>query len=449
MALLHFLGGTMPILFMVLVVVELGWAAQCDKRSGPAGTVKCIQYNYGYQWATCLTDAYIKQKSNQRHQCYDPTATYCWYDCMREKNNKVSGTVTSDCSCTVAPNPKTLAPSRSQLPPECYSPPADSCGWYSNCLERKYPCEATSNEYVIRYAEHFCKLQHETFAKFTLIAQKWVDEVRKCLLVALVPLLRPWMNPTCEQIRERAYSSHTPCYLDTAVTDKVCDLDCSDYFKIFWSIKGSFTKVDTLWESLKGLWNIGYECRWSANIKKCYRELKDGPVRVITLKVVRFLPSRPSPDPLPESDAQSLFADGVGSAIASALRWNSDVMDWLAYTGRVEDPENLEIVVSLADKKALGVVITSTPSIDLNKTIKDFASAVQQGTLSLKVEGQNVWVKTLASCFDKACNNMQTLAVSDKTPHLKTCASAEIPRGKVVMRGTIVVFIMMMNKLFY
>lgn len=124
-------------------------------------------------------------------------------------------------------------------------------------------------------------------------------------------------------------------------------------------------------------------------------------------------------------------------------------MDWLAYTGRVEDPENLEIVVSLADKKALGVVITSTPSIDLNETIKDFASAVQQGTLSLKVEGQNVWVRTLASCSDKACYNIQTLAVSDKSPHLNTCGTAEIPRGKVVMRGTIVVLIMMINKLFY
>ena len=73
-----------------------------------------------------------------------------------------------------------------------------------------------------------------------------------------------------------------------------------------------------------------------------------------------------STDPLPEPDAQSRFADGVGSAIASALRWNSDVMDWLAYTMRAEDPENLEIVVLLADKKALGIVITSTPSIVFN-----------------------------------------------------------------------------------
>lgn len=440
--------------FMLLFVVELGLAAQCNKWFGPAGGVECIQisrYNNEYQWATCLTDAYIRQKSNQKHVCTDPTATYCWYQCMLEENNKENGPVTSDCSCSASnptTYPNTLTPT-TLLPSECYSPPGDSCNWYRNCLERKYPCEATSNGYAIKYAEHFCKLYDENFAKFSLIGQKWVDGVRKCLQVSLVPLLRPWMNPTCEGIRERAFASHTPCYLHPdKYAPSVCDLDCSDYYQIFWTIKGSFVKVDTLWESLKGMWNIGNECGWSTNIKKCYKEVKDGPVRVIKLKIKRFLRLRRSIDPaLPESDAESRFADGVGSAIASALRWNSDVMDWLAYTGRVDDVQNLEIVVLLADKKALGIVLTSTPSIDFNQTIQEFASAVQQGTLPLKVDGHNVWVKTLASCSDKACSSTQTLAVSDKPPNWN--GAAEISLSKVVLYGTITVLIMMMDKLLY
>ena len=281
-----------------------------------------------------------------------------------------------------------------------------------------------------------------------------------------MPLLRPWVDPTCKEIRERAFASHTPCYLNPGNgAPSVCDLDCSDYFQIFWTIKGSFVKVDTLWESLKGMWNIGEKCGLSANIKKCYRELKDGPVRVIKLKIKKFfLRSRRSTDNLPESDAQSRFADGVGSAIASALKWNSDVMDWLAYTERVEDPENLEIVVLLADKKALGIANTSTPSVDLNQTIQEFASAVQEGVLPLKVDGHNVWVKSLASCSDKACNHTQSLAVSDKPPNWeptlapysdKACYStqlngaAEIPGGKVVLFGTIAVLVIMMDKLLY
>ena len=196
------------------------------------------------------------------------------------------------------------------------------------------------------------------------------------------------------------------------------------------------------------MWNIGAKCGLSANIKKCYRELKNGPVRVIKLKIKKFfLRSRRSTDNLPESDAQSRFADGVGSAIASALKWNSDVMDWLAYTGRVEDPENMEIVVLLADKKALGIAITSTPSVNFNQTIQEFASAVQRGALPLKVDGHNVWVKNLASCSDKACNSTQTLAVSDKPPNWN--GAAEISGGKVALCGTIAVLVTMLDKLLY
>ena len=457
--------------FMVLLVVGLGWAAQCNKWSGPPGTVECIQlrrYNNEYQWGTCVTDAYMKQKSNKKHQCIDRTATYCWYQCMLEVHNKNDGSVTSDCSCNSSnptSYPNTLTPT-TLLPPECYSPSGDSCDWYRNCLERKYPCEATSNGYAIKYAEHFCKLYDQNFAKFSLSGKNWVNGVRKCLQVSLVPLLRPWVDPTCEKIRERAFASHTPCYLDPGNgMPSVCDLDCSDYYQIFWTIKGSFGKVDTLWESLKGMWNIGAKCGWYTNIKKCYGELKDGPVRVIKLKIKRFFPrSRRSIDPLPESDAQSRFADGVGSAIASALKWNSDVMDWLAYTERVEDPENLEIVVLLADKKALGITITSTPSVNFNQTIHEFASAVHQGALPLKVDGHNVWVKILALCSDKACNSTQTLAVSDKPPNWETtlapcsdkaCYStqlngaAEISGGKVVFCGTIAMLVVMIAKLLY
>ena len=326
--------------FMLLLVVELGWATQCNKWSGPAGTVECVLlpgYNNEYQWGTCLTDTYIKQKSKQKHQCADQTRIYCWYQCMIEVHNKEYGSVTDDCSCNPSnptSYPNTLTPT-TLLPPECYSPSGDSCDWYRNCL---------------------------------------------------LPL--------------------------------------------------------------KGMWNIGEKCGLSANIKKCYRELKDGPVRVIKMKIKKFLlRSRRSTDNLPQSDAQSRFADGVGSAIASALKWNSDVMDWLAYTGRVEDTENLEIVLLLADKKALGIGITSTPSVNFNQTIQEFASAVKQGALPLKVDGHNVWVKSLASCSDKACNSTHTLAVSDKPPNWN--GAAEISGSKVVLCGTIAVLVMMMDKLLY
>ena len=440
--------------FMLLLAIQSGWTARCDKRFGKAGTVECIQsrrYNNEYQWATCLTNAYIQQKSSQEHICSDRNATYCWYQCMIETYGKNSGSVTKDCSCTPSDpttNPYTLTPTTS-LPPECYSPSGDSCDWYRNCLERKYPCEATSNGYAIKYAEHFCRLYGKSFASFSATGRKWVNGVRKCLQVSLVPLLRPWANPTCGEIRKKAFASHTPCYLNPDKdVPSVCDLDCSDYYEIFWTIKGSFFKLDTAWESLKGMWNVGNQCGWLANIQKCYRELKDGPIRVNKLQIKKFKQrGRRSTDSLPEADAQSRFADEVGSAIASALKWNTDVMDWLAYTGSVVDPDNLEIVMLLADKKALGIVSTPIPSINFNQNIQEFASAVQHGKLPLKVDGYNVWVKTLASCSDKACNNTQILAVSDKPPNWN--GASGISGGNFGLCGAIAVLIMMIDKLFY
>ena len=65
-------------------------------------------------------------------------------------------------------------------------------------------------------------------------------------------------------------------------------------------------------------------------------------------------------------------------------------MDWLAYVERVETPDNMEIFVLLVDKKALGIAITSTPSVNFNETIQESASAVQKGALTLKVDGHYV-----------------------------------------------------------
>ena len=122
-------------------------------------------------------------------------------------------------------------------------------------------------------------------------------------------------------------------------------------------------------------------------------------------------------------------------------------MDWLAYVERVEAPDNMEIVVLLVHKKTLGIAITSTPSFNLNETIQEFASAVQKGALTLKVDGNNIWVKSLASCSDKACTSTQTLAMSDKPPNWN--GAVRISGGKIVFYGTIAVLITMMDKLLY
>ena len=426
--------------FLLFFVVQSGWATQCDRNVGPSGPNQCVplrQYYNKYQWATCLTNTYIQQQSGHKHICVDRSATYCWYQCMIEVHNKGYGSVSDDCSC----DPNAVLPTLA-LPTECYSPAGDSCDWYRNCLEKKYSCQATSNAYAIKYAEKFCKLYDERYSLFNEDGKKWVDGVRKCLQVALAPLLRGWENPSCETLREKAFDSHKRCYLEPDKgVPSICDLDYLQFLKIFWTIKGSFGKLDTAGKSLEGMFVVGSNCtvRYVSDVAK-----------FLKLKIQHFFQrNRRSTDSLPEADVQSRFTDSVGSAIASALKWNTDVMDWFAYPGHLEDIDYLDIFMVLADKEALGIVTTSVPSVNLNQNIQELASAVEDGTLPLQVDGYNVWVKSLASCSDKSCDNTQTLAVSEKPPNWPRGDAARISHGGVGLCGIVVVIALLMDRLLF
>jgi hypothetical protein len=62
-----------------------------------------------------------------------------------------------------------------------------NCEWYGNCLEKKYQCSGTDDDYAMEYAIKFCNLYDEHVAEFSIEGQTWVNAVRKCLQVSLVP----------------------------------------------------------------------------------------------------------------------------------------------------------------------------------------------------------------------------------------------------------------------
>ena len=145
-------------------------SCQRCRTSSDLGNTECVlltPHYSQYQWATCLTDAYIRQKSNQSHLCRN-SAVQCWYQCQLEINDQESGAVYSNCRCSTdrptAPNP---CPDLNQ---NCHSPDGTSCNWYRNCLEQCYPCEGTGDGYAIEFAEKFA-----TFTRTILIHSVSVD----------------------------------------------------------------------------------------------------------------------------------------------------------------------------------------------------------------------------------------------------------------------------------
>lgn len=93
-----------PYVFIMTGLVTLGVfvayllnfvRCDCDPYSGPSGGVECVlldPYYSEYQWATCLTDEYIRTKSGGNHVCRSSYVTYCYYQCMVELNNIDEGT---------------------------------------------------------------------------------------------------------------------------------------------------------------------------------------------------------------------------------------------------------------------------------------------------------------------------------------------------------------------
>jgi len=245
-------------LFLVFVIISgtLG----CDRNTGPAGVAHCFlnsPYYTKYQCATCLTNAYIRQRSKGEHQCRDRTATYCHYQCMIERYDIGKGPVYDDCHCD--PHKSLLQPSMSlPLPASCYSPDGTDCGWYRHCLARMYNCEGQA-EYAISYGEKFCNLFGQS--SFSPKARQWIDAARKCLQVALVPVLHICqVKPTCEDIKRMAFNSHVPCYVKPYQGFSVCNLDPIDWARIFWTIKSSFlppTFVETFKASVLTAANCG------------------------------------------------------------------------------------------------------------------------------------------------------------------------------------------------
>ena len=90
-------------------------------------------------------------------------------------------------------------------------------------------------------------------------------------------------------------------------------------------------------------------------------------MKITKLKVEKFNQrSRRFHDPLPEGDAHTRFVDGIGSAIARALKWNSNIMDWIAHPDNethFDDSDGFYIVIVLVDKREIGIVSTDRKSL--------------------------------------------------------------------------------------
>ena len=195
-------------------------SAFCQSKTDTAiGKVECIQVaRYkATQWATCVSDSYIRQKSKGKHGCLEEKEN-CLYQCMLEVHGSDSGDISTPCGCSTnatTTSETTAGPSSTKLPSWCSSPTGTECDWYGNCLNPRYRhCGERFATEIVAFAEQFCRLFLNAYSQFASLGVLWLNGVRKCFMVNLVPRLRRWQQAdSCEELTTSAITSLSDCFV--------------------------------------------------------------------------------------------------------------------------------------------------------------------------------------------------------------------------------------------
>ena len=370
-------------IFILAWTTRLTIQQRCSSSSD-VGQTECVLLDPHYstrQWATCLTEDYIIRVSNGDHYCRGRVSE-CWYQCMLEIYGIDEGPVYNDCSCSTAEVPPNNV---SRLEPHCYSPQGDDCEWYVNCLERRYPCRGTGDGYAIEYAYKFCNLFFDNYNDFSLIGRNWVDAVRRCLQVELVPTLRLWVSYTCADIRRIAFNSHPGCY--TNVNPSMCELGFADVWQAF--VVVNFPNRDITEGALVQDF-ISTSTQMLSVIRRCSSSHERGFINnLVTSVILTVTVGTVTGNPL------AAVAFGVANYFARELQWQQNGFRWFPLLDdddnsgnrkRQITDETINIRVLLVDTKLLnisnGTMLQSSSEQTLDQAVDNLVDAVMNGSLS-------------------------------------------------------------------
>ena len=281
----------------------------------------------------------------------------------------------------------------------------------------RYPCEGTVHDYAIRYAEKFCNLYSDNYNDFSGYGQAWIDGVRKCLQVSLVPSLRPWVQKTCRDIRQDAFNSHAGCYITPADrAPGICQLSCSDILRSFWLVSfegGALTSA--FLETTSQMWSVMVGCFGDEQLSGCIPDFQSA--LIISL-------------PLVPISQRLAAATAVVTFIAKRQNWLSNGLRWIPFLDDDSQTDNRRrretvesdmgtqfiVRVLLADEKILnitnGTVLPTTNGQSLDQAIESLSNAVRNGDLSqipLVVDDTQITleISSVGQCIDIMCNSME------------------------------------------
>jgi hypothetical protein len=328
---------------------------------------------------------------------------------MLERYDLDRGPVYDDCLCTPGQSPVTREGTTTTLPPDCVSPDGTDCGWYERCLERKFPCSGDVNSYAIDYGLKFCNLYGERLDYFTDEGIEWVGKVRSCLQLALVPYIRSYDDLSCAELKEKAFDSHTPCYLDNGM----CMLSCYDWAQAFWTIKGSL--VDEFTGTVKQMLQATAECPFNRDsrlsIDICLGVVTGGLgggalragkgiMRFVKFGLSFFKRLKRSTD---ECDPDCI-ARQLGKQVVQQEGWDQTTIDYVAF-GNMTSDGDIEVDLLITDWELIKG--ESNDSTSLSNTAIQLLDDLESGEATVEIEG--LQLNTASMCSDPTCSSSSAM----------------------------------------
>ncbi|XP_066921669.1 uncharacterized protein [Clytia hemisphaerica] len=445
------MGMIKVILMIAIVTLVINESDACFTHVGPGGLRQCIKFNtYSqYQWATCLTNEEVLERSKGKHWCTrSPTSgvKYCWYQCEVEKYGKNSGSVSSDCRCNIYQQPAVK-----QLADWCSKDNDTGCHWYDQCIGKYLNCENTATERDIAFNKALCKLTDNHFTRkqeLSSSAKDWLNNTKKCLKSQyLNDHIKADKLIECGGIHIHTVNLQMCCLLGLPGCHQgtkavsMCDLPWRELWRIATELGESFNGFNEGFHAFSTVTFTSTHCK---NPEKHFEYTK-------VIEVV-LLPSANHNRGKDETDdmigyrvGQELIQSFYDNPLRTRDDRDRDLVFYPFFSPKESSSSKTVVKIFLFDKANLEADNPLTPhTVRLTPITQKFIDEFKNGSISIKTK--TLWPTKASICIDYQCNGRSvTVENSNKAPDSFYVASGDF---SFKINYFTILFMIFMTKLF-
>lgn len=260
------------------------------------------------------------------------------------------------------------------------------CDMHIVFLQKLLPCSDDSNVYAVDLGEQMCTLFEQHSTSFDDVSHQWLMVARKCLQVSLADVVRLSRNPTCQNIKEKAFDSHSKCFLHlNDGISSVCDIGYENWLRILVTVDSAMTNKVTTEDSL-------------VSAGKCYRSQISRTVNmVVSRKETSVTDVKKLVSDVRDTANKHLSNDVFMVVLNSEQLTNSrGKRDTIVYA------TNSTIELLLVPRNKYDLNYNGVSIVNTNGLIKSFLDYVESGKITYKAL-DSIELLEYRECQDSEC----------------------------------------------